>query len=431
MGGVCTSLWLCGCGGVGRVNLADRTGGSAALFGQFRAYDGHTGRPLSFAEVARRCAGADVVFFGEQHSDSVCNQLEAQLLAALARQKRPVALALEFFEADTQASLDAYLNGRIDEAAFRQQTRQGREYVLSHRPLLELCRATRIPVLAANAPRRLVRAYRTSGLDYEEFRAGLAADEQRWLPLQSGYLTGPYEARFFETMAGHEAGGGPPPPATTAPATGPTTAPTAAAMSEGPRRMPTGAQASAPSAPPAPSTMPTQPAATAGAPPVSQPVGRMSGAMNVDRFYRAQLLWDEAMADALVNFRERFPKHRVMLVVGGFHVQHDGGTAAKFRTRRPHDRVCTLAYSAATDGRLALDQDDRDAGEIVLYGIAPPPEEKLPSMPAPQTSPAGSAPTTTPSSTAPAPMPPLEPPTTEAVTTQPVATKPVGVGGQE
>ena len=115
-------LWVTGCAGVARLDLVTRTGGNAALFGQFQAYDGHTGRRIPFSKVVHRCRVADVVLFGEQHSDPVCNQLEAQLLYALADKQRPVALAMEFFEVDTQATLDAYLRGRIEESPFRDDT---------------------------------------------------------------------------------------------------------------------------------------------------------------------------------------------------------------------------------------------------------------------------------------------------------------------
>src|SRR5262245_61977837 len=133
IGGVLTCLALAGCAGRAG-NLVVETGGSATLFGQFGAFDGRSGSPISFADVVQRCNGADVVFFGEMHSTSVCNQLEAELLHALARQSRPVALSMEFFETDTQAALDAYLAGRIDEAAFIAQTRQNSDYWLAHRP---------------------------------------------------------------------------------------------------------------------------------------------------------------------------------------------------------------------------------------------------------------------------------------------------------
>src|SRR5262245_49745637 len=97
-----------GCAAGDRVGLNHQTGGSAALFGQFRAFDGHSGTRLSFHDLVDRASRADVVLFGEEHSDVVCNALEAQLLSALA-QRQPITLAMEFFETDTQEAVNAYL----------------------------------------------------------------------------------------------------------------------------------------------------------------------------------------------------------------------------------------------------------------------------------------------------------------------------------
>ncbi|MFQ5807426.1 MAG: ChaN family lipoprotein, partial [Phycisphaerae bacterium] len=169
--------WSVGCAAQKRVDLTAHTGGSAFLFKQFQAFDGTTGRPLRFADIVRRCRHADVVLLGEQHGNAICNQLEAQLLHALLDTGRPLMLAMEFFEADTQTTLDAYLTGKIDEADFLEQTKRPASYLNSHRPLIELSQAARLPVTAANAPRRLVTDYRKSGLSYEDYRAGLEAEQ--------------------------------------------------------------------------------------------------------------------------------------------------------------------------------------------------------------------------------------------------------------
>ena len=228
---------LVGCTQASRLDLDRTTGGNAALFGQFCAYDGRSGQPLTFDDVVRRCATADVILFGEEHSDAVCNQIEAQLLAALAARARPVALAMEFFERDTQACLDQYLEGQIDEPAFRKATRQGRAYVLAHRPLIEMCRAACIPVIAANAPRRLVREYRQSDLEYAEVRAGLDSSDQQWLPPENEYLGGEYHERFIETMTHHDEatpGGAPGMPAPSIPPGMPPASPNAPGMAGAP-----------------------------------------------------------------------------------------------------------------------------------------------------------------------------------------------------
>lgn len=372
-----------------RIHLTRQTGGSAFLFRQFQAFDGAAGRRLSFADILRRCRGADVVLFGEQHGDPVCNQLEAQLLHALLDSDRPLILAMEFFEADVQSSIDAYLTERITEPAFLEQTRQSPSYLNTHRPLVELSRAARVPVIAANAPRRLVRAYRELGLTYEEYRAGLNAEDRRWLPVTSEYLTGPYRDRFATVMRSHTA--------TTKPAARPASAPASQPASR-------------------PASAATQPSSQPVTRPASVPAtmpADMPASSNWKEFYKAQLLWDDAMAESVANLRDRFPERRVLLIIGGFHVAHDGGTKQKLRQRRPRDRLVTIVYRANPSGHFTLRDEDRGAGDIVVCGLkAPKPKKTMPKpgkMPRPPT--AEPAPATAPASPAAAPAPPTTTPT--------------------
>jgi uncharacterized iron-regulated protein len=323
-------LLAAGCRSALPTGLLEQTGGAAALYGQFQAYDGATGTPLTFAEVAARARAADVVLFGEEHNQAVCSQFQAQLFAALYAAGRPLALALEFIEADTQSSLDAYLNGRIAEADFRIQARQKPAYVLSHRPLVEFCKSKHIPVIAANAPRRLVRAYRLSDQLYADFRAAQPPEEQRWLPRRSELTYGDYFARFVEVM-------------------------------DGPVSHTNAAEASG-----------SQPAA--GNPSTSAPGSPRPEDVSytIRQIYRSQLLWDDAMAEAVADFRARHPARRVMLLVGRFHVEAAGALTEKLRERRPQDRLLRIIWRATDQTDLALAPDARGIGEVVVHGLRPP-----------------------------------------------------------
>lgn len=376
-----------GCRGMWSDFVLRQSNGSAALYAQFRAYDGHTGHEISFENVAWRAAGADVVLFGEVHSNVVCNALEAQLLAAMSRQRRPVTLAMEFFETDTQASLDGYLDGRLTEGEFRTLTRQKRAYALAHRPLIEYCRSASIPVVAANAPSRLIKAYRQSGLTYDEFRETLDATDRGWLPRTSDMLEGDYYERFVEAMSHHPAPASAPAsqPASASPAEA-ATQPAADEMpgKEGEAEEPATAETSLAKSGPSAGTIETANAGHSA----SQPAGDVnahgdSGAAahhaapsdakeRMLRSYRVQLLWDDAMSESVANYRDRHPERRVMLIVGVFHVERDGGTRAKLRERRQDDSVLTIVFRAATETPLKFDEEDRGAGDIVIYGVTPP-----------------------------------------------------------
>ncbi|MEK6644826.1 MAG: ChaN family lipoprotein [Planctomycetota bacterium] len=340
VGIVCAFIPMCaGCDTASRLRI--QTGGNAALFGQFRAFDGQTGQGVSFADMVAQAGNADVVLFGEEHSDVVCNALEAQLLTAMAERGRPVSLAMEFFENDTQGPLDAYLAGRIEESDYRKLTRQKKAYLLSHRPLIEFCRAACVPVIAANAPTRLTRALRLSGKTFEEFCATTQPSDRAMLPARSEMLEGAYFDRFKEAMSGHET----------------------------PTSQPASQPASAPSDP-----------TTTTAPTTSGP----SQEEKLLRSYRSQSMWDDAMSEAVAIHRGRFPDRRVMLVIGGFHVQSNGGTQVKFRQRRPNDRVMTIVYRGVEKTPLRFDESDRGAGDVIIYGVKPPDEDAKPATPTSQ-----------------------------------------------
>ena len=249
------------------------------------------GHPASFEAFVAGLAEVDFVAFGEFHDHPVASRYELALLEAMAAQPRPVALAMEFFETDMQADLDRYLAGEIDEATFRERTRRNDRYDASHRPLIEFCRRNGIPVLAANAPRRLVRAYRKSGAEsYQAFLASLPPEDRALLPPMAGPRDEAFEARFMEFM--------------------------------GPERGPA--------------------------------------------FYPSMALWNDAMADSVARFRTEHPDHRVLLVVGGFHVAGHLGTITQYRARRPDDSVRVLLMVAGEGGDLRFSEDDRGEGDLLL-----------------------------------------------------------------
>jgi len=101
-------------------------------------------------------ANADVLFFGEDHSDSTGHYLEYTLFKKLSEQyPGKIALSMEMFETDCQNVLDEYLSGFIREKNFITEARAWKNYK-DYRPLIEFAKASHIPVVAANAPARYV-----------------------------------------------------------------------------------------------------------------------------------------------------------------------------------------------------------------------------------------------------------------------------------
>ncbi|MFQ5807571.1 MAG: ChaN family lipoprotein, partial [Phycisphaerae bacterium] len=227
-----------------------------------------------------------------------------------------------------------------------------------------------------------------------DYRAGLEAEQRQWLPVANEYLDGPYRERFAAIAKTH---GGTEEPTTqpaSQPASQPSSQPTTQSTSQ-----PVSRPASSPTTPPDSQPVSRPAFETPAGAAATMPAGgatSMPATPAWQDLYKAQLLWDEAMAEAIANFRDRFPRHRVLLIVGSFHVAHQGGTALKLQRRHPHDKLLTIVYRANPDGQFAFREEDRHAGDIVVYGLTPP-KPKKETTPTP---PAETQPTT-----APAPMP--------------------------
>lgn len=273
-------------------------------------YDGRTGRMTSLDAFAASARNADVVFFGELHGHLVGARYQMDLLQRMGTQGRPVALAMEFFEADVQEDLDLYLDDRINEVTFRERTRRSGAYEKTHGPLVLWAKESSAPVLAANAPRKLVSGYRKFDGKYGEYLESLSEEERAWMPRRTSTPEDEYWKRFEKMMGGGE---------------------------------------------------------------------------RAANFFRSQALWDDAMAESIAELRATNPDTRVLMIVGGFHVDSWLGTITKYRQRRPQDRIALLVMNADDDPTLPFQADDRGSGDVVLK-VGPPKRER-PSGPNPHAAP--------------------------------------------
>ena len=107
---------------------------------------------------------ADVVLFGELHNNPVAHWLQVVVARDLAA-RGGLVLGAEMIEADDQGTLDAYLRGEIDEAAFDTLARLWPNHATDYAPLVELAKAQGLPFVASNVPRRYARAVGRGGFE--------------------------------------------------------------------------------------------------------------------------------------------------------------------------------------------------------------------------------------------------------------------------
>lgn len=160
---------------------------------------------VDLAELISRSAKADVVFLGEIHTDETTHRLQLWILMQLAAARGgEVVLAMEQFERDSQAAIDEYLAGSIDEPTFRKRARLWANYDADYRPLIEFAKARGLAVVASNAATPVRRKLAMEGR--KAFDA-LSDDERKLVAKEMLPHTDAYWKRVEEATSGHGAMG--------------------------------------------------------------------------------------------------------------------------------------------------------------------------------------------------------------------------------
>jgi len=175
---------------------------SQANEANYRVFDSN-GNPSSLNRIIEAIAQNDVVFLGEQHDDATAHALQLEIFKAAFEKygkERKMALSMEMFERDVQVVVNEYLNNLITENHFLLSSRPWNNYKQDYRPLVEFAKAEKIPVIAANAPRRYINMVSRGG---RETLSGLSEEAKQWLaPLPFNQSSEIYSNKFKALMGG-------------------------------------------------------------------------------------------------------------------------------------------------------------------------------------------------------------------------------------
>ncbi|MHC4840454.1 MAG: ChaN family lipoprotein [Planctomycetota bacterium] len=161
--------------------------------------------PEPRAELMAKLAEFDVVIVGELHGNPGAHALQFDALKKLASSGGTWALAMEQFERDVQPHLTKYVSVQnpkdrkelVDaRLAFVSKSRPWPNYA-DYKPMIELCRTTGLPVIAANVPRPLAARINKGG---PEVMADFTDDEKAWCARSLIAQEGGYKDKFFGLM---------------------------------------------------------------------------------------------------------------------------------------------------------------------------------------------------------------------------------------
>jgi uncharacterized iron-regulated protein len=110
---------------------------------------------VSIPDFAKLASGTDVLVLGEEHDSDGAHQLQLEIIQELINSGQNIAISMEMFERDCQGALNEYLADRIDEPTFLKKSRPWKNYADHYRPIIELAKQHRLPVIASNTPRNI------------------------------------------------------------------------------------------------------------------------------------------------------------------------------------------------------------------------------------------------------------------------------------
>ena len=182
---------------------------SANLYAQdiksnYKIYDVKKQKLIAVDDIIADMDKADVLFFGEEHNDSIGHYLEVEIFKKLSEKyPQKTALTLEMFHTDIQPVVDEYLAGLISEKNFIKEGRAWPNYK-DYRPLVEYAKEHKIDVIGANAATRYSNAVTKNGLEALKNFPKTALSFLPPLPIDTA--TGRYNEKFTDLLGGHSMG---------------------------------------------------------------------------------------------------------------------------------------------------------------------------------------------------------------------------------
>ncbi len=113
------------------------------------------GHAADYGDILKAAKNADVVFFGESHTNPICHWLELQLAKDLFEEKKgQLIIGSEIFERDNQLLLNEYLSSMIRKKDFEAEAKLWPNYKTDYAPIVDFAAKKGVKFIATNIPRR-------------------------------------------------------------------------------------------------------------------------------------------------------------------------------------------------------------------------------------------------------------------------------------
>ena len=124
------------------------------------------GKEVKYSKMLKELQTADIVFFGELHTDPISHWMQFEITKDLFEVKKGnLIIGSEMFEADQQLVLDEYLDSAFAAKKFEADARLWGNYKTDYKPVVEFARENGLRYIATNIPRRYASMIYKKGFD--------------------------------------------------------------------------------------------------------------------------------------------------------------------------------------------------------------------------------------------------------------------------
>ena len=124
------------------------------------------GHNADYGDILKAAKNADVVFFGESHTNPICHWLELQLTKDLYEEKSGhLIIGAEMFERDNQLLLNEYFSSMIRKKDFEAEAKLWPNYKSDYAPFVDFAAKKGLKFIATNIPRRYSAVVNLKGLE--------------------------------------------------------------------------------------------------------------------------------------------------------------------------------------------------------------------------------------------------------------------------
>ncbi|MBI5409962.1 MAG: ChaN family lipoprotein [Nitrospirae bacterium] len=153
------------------------------------------------SDVINGAADKKIIYAGEVHDVFAHHAVQLDIITGVYKRNNKLAIGMEMFQRPFQQTLDSFTAGKMSEADFLKKSeyfkRWGFDYQL-YKPILDLARAEKIPVVALNIKREIIEQVAREGID------SLPNEDKKEIPSAMDFSDIEYKERLQKIFEQHE-----------------------------------------------------------------------------------------------------------------------------------------------------------------------------------------------------------------------------------